>query len=369
MSAPGRLPAGAAATAAVPVLVTGGAGFLGRHLAARLAGAGRPVTVLDDLSCPNSNFECAPLAGERITKILGSVFDRPLVEELVAAHPVVVHFASVVGVEETVSRTIPTIENLNGTINVVRALGASQVAIFGSSADVYGAHSRVYDRPMQEDDLFVYENGRVNRWVYPHVKALEENLFANSAARTVAVRIFNSYGPEMDYPAPKRVVPHFIDCILARRPLLLSGDGSQRRSFCFVDDTVDGFVRAIEYASTGNAGHTSFNIGHPDPVTIRELARIMNDCACEIGLLDAPLPIVPNAFVYSRSFDDGWDRAPDITRAAQVLGFAPRTGLHEGLLRTLRYYRDLAAPIADGSSRIRPRGGPGHPAALPGVAA
>ena len=234
------------------VLITGGAGFLGRHLAARLDGAGSRVTVLDDLSCVNSTFDCAALARDSIRKIRGSVFDRALIEALVSCHPVVIHFASVVGVEETVSHTIPTIENLNGTINVVRALTRDHVVVFGSSADVYGAHSRLYDRPMREDDLFVYENGRVNSWVYPHVKTLEENLFSNSAARSVVVRIFNSYGPEMDYPAPKRVIPHFIDCILDHRPLLLSGDGTQRRSFCFVDDMIDGFMAVLEHAASAN---------------------------------------------------------------------------------------------------------------------
>ena len=208
-----------------PVLITGGAGFLGRHLAARLDASGRRVTVLDDLSCANSTFDCAGLVSAGIRKVHGSVFDRALVDRLVAMHPVVVHFASVVGVEETVSRTIPTIENLSGTIGVVRALTPDHVVVFGSSADVYGVHSRLYDRPMREDDLVVYESGRVNRWVYPHVKALEENLFSNSAARSMVVRIFNCYGAEMDYPAPKRVIPHFVDCILHRRPLLLSGDG------------------------------------------------------------------------------------------------------------------------------------------------
>ena len=208
------------------VLITGGAGFLGRFLAARLDKAGYSVTVLDDLSASNSTFDCAALASDSIVKIRGSVFDRPLVEELVQRHAAVIHFASVVGVEETVSHTIPTIENLNGTINVVRALTPDHVVIFGSSADVYGAHSRLYDRPMREDDLFVYENGRVNRWVYPHVKTLEENLFANSVARSMVVRIFNTYGPEMDYPAPKRVIPHFIDRMLSRQPLLMASDAA-----------------------------------------------------------------------------------------------------------------------------------------------
>jgi UDP-glucose 4-epimerase len=325
-----------------PVLITGGAGFLGRHFANRLDRDGHRVTVLDDLSCANSTFDCTALESERIGKIQGSVFDRALVEGLVATHPVIVHFASVVGVEETVSHTIPTIENLNGTINVVRALTPDHVAVFGSSADVYGAHSHLYDRSMREDDLFVYENGRVNRWVYPHVKTLEENLFANCVARSVVVRIFNSYGPEMDYPAPKRVIPHFIDCILNGRPLLLSGDGSQRRSFCFVDDMIEGFMRVLAYASGRDAPRNDcFNIGHPEPITIRDLAGEMLDGARALGLIDGTLPVVANQFVYSQGFDDRWHRTPDISHAQQALGFAPDVCLRDGLARTLAYYHGL----------------------------
>jgi nucleoside-diphosphate-sugar epimerase len=341
-----------------PVLITGGAGFLGRFLAQRLDAAACRVTVLDDLSCTNSTFECAALAPDSIRKIRGSVFDRLLVDELVATHPVVVHFASVVGVEETVSRTVATIENLSGTLNVVRALTPDHVVMFGSSADVYGAHSRIYDRAMREDDLFVYENGRVNRWVYPHVKTLEENLVANGAARSAIVRVFNSYGPEMDYPAPKRVIPHFIDNLLHGDPLLLSGDGAQRRSFCFVSDMIDGLVVVLRYATTHRSTRSDcFNLGHPEPISIRDLARVMVAAAVDIGLIDAPLPIVPDRFVYSQSFDDGWSRMPDIGHAQETLGFTPHVTLADGMARTLAHYlavkraREYAA-IASQEPRI-----------------
>jgi len=128
------------------VLITGGAGFLGRHLANALATSGRSVTVLDDLSCSNSTFDCTELGHERTQCIRGSVFNRALVDKLIAKHKTVVHFASVVGVEETISHTKRTVENLNGTLNVVSALTPEHLTLFSSSADVYGAHSHLYDR-------------------------------------------------------------------------------------------------------------------------------------------------------------------------------------------------------------------------------
>src|SRR4029077_17315744 len=196
-----------------------------RYLVSALAKSGRRVTVLDDLSCSNSTFECPELRQEKICCIRGSVFDRRLVAKLVAKHRTVVHLASLVGVEETISHTKRTVENLKGTLNVVDALSVDHVGLFTSSADVYGAHSHFYDRAMREDDYFLFQNAKVNRWVYPHVKALEENPIVNSPARSVIIRVFNTYGPAMDFPAPKRVIPHFIDRVFKRQSLCLSGDG------------------------------------------------------------------------------------------------------------------------------------------------
>ena len=328
------------------VLVTGGAGFLGRHLAGALCARGDRVTVLDDLSSANSSFDCPELGDPRIARVKASLRDEALVRELVAAHPAVIHLASVVGVEETVSRTVATVQNLNSTLNLVNALTPDHVVLFASSADVYGAHSHLYDRPMRETDCFVYEHGLVNRWVYPHVKALEENLIGNSRARSVILRIFNTYGPEMDFPAPKRVIPHFVASVLARVPLRLSSDGLQRRTFCHVDDMVRGFLLALDRGCELRAPEAEcFNLGGDEPIAIRDLAGRVVALAVELGLLAEPLPILPGAFGYSQAFDDSWNRVPDISRARSLLGFAPRVRLDEGLRRTLAHHAGSSAPV------------------------
>ena len=322
----------------VPVLVTGGAGFLGRFIAGALNDLGHPVTVLDNLSSPNSTFDCPELADRPLECIEGSVFDAALMRGLVSCHPMIVHFATVVGVEETISHTVPTIENLMGTLNLVKNLTANHVVLFASSADVYGAHSRLYDRPMRESDYFVFEHAAVNRWVYPHVKALEENLISNSAARSVVIRVFNTYGPEMDFPLPKRVVPHFLANILTESPLLLSGDGSQTRSFCHVDDMIDGMIRALDYAAT-HPGPVAecFNLGNDAAISIRQLAEKMVAAALDLELIPQPLPIRKDAFRYSQGFDDKWNRIPDLSHARRILGYNPAIALDDGLRRTLQY--------------------------------
>lgn len=327
-----------------PVLITGGAGFIGRYLTEALAAAGTPVTVLDDLSCENSTFDCPQIARPGVTCIEGSVFDEPLMSRMVREHATVVHFASVVGVEETISRPFDTIDNLRGTMHLARMLTPDHVALFASSADVYAAHSHMYDRPMREDDLLVLEHPQVNRWVYAHVKALEENLVANAAARSVVIRVFNTFGPAMDYPAPKRVVPHFINNILNRQPMRLSGDGSQRRSFCWVGDTVRGMIQALAHTARHQAPFAEcFNIGADQPMSMRELAEYMNATAVRLGLIDQPLPIEAESFTYSQAFDDSWNRVPDIAHAREVLGFAPAMPFAEGMERTLVHYRDQEA--------------------------
>jgi UDP-glucose 4-epimerase len=324
------------------VLITGGAGFLGRYLANALATSRLRVTVLDNLSCSNSTFNCPELQHEKIHCIKESVFNRRLVDQLVAEHRTVVHLASVVGVEETISHTEQTVENLNGTLNVVRALTPEHVTLFTSSADVYGAHSRYYDRAMREDDYFLFQSAQVNRWVYSHVKALEENLITNSPARSVVIRVFNTYGPAMDFPVPKRVIPHFIHRALAGQPLTLSGDGSQCRTFCYVEDMIRGMVLALGYAASRRAPFSDcFNLGSPDPITMRELANKIVKLAVELRLAAMPCPVLPHAFHYSRSFDDSWNRVPDITRSENILGYRPLVSLSDGLKFTLTYYKNL----------------------------
>jgi nucleoside-diphosphate-sugar epimerase len=292
------------------------------------------------LSGVNSSFDCPELTrSPLVTCRKGTLRDEALVRHLVAAHPVIVHLASVVGVEETVSRTLATVQNLTSTLNLVGALTREHAVVFASSADVYGAHSHLYQRPMREDDCFLYEHGLVNRWVYPHVKALEENLIGNSPARSAILRVFNSYGPGMDFPAAKRVIPHFIASVLARRPLRLSGDGRQLRTFCHVEDMVRGFELALAWTCQQPAGRAEcFNLGGDQPISIRDLAGRVIDLALELGLLREPLAIEAGAFRYSQAFDDSWNRIPDVTRARERLGFRPLIGLEEGLRRTLAHH-------------------------------
>jgi UDP-glucose 4-epimerase len=323
-------------------LVTGGAGFLGRNASEALARRGFRVTVLDDLSSPGSTFDSPQLSAPEIRCVQGSTRDAALVRALVAEHPVVLHFASVVGVERTISNTLSTMRNLEGTLHLVEALTPGHAVVFTSSADVYGLHSHHYGRPMAEDDHHVLETSEVNRWVYARVKALEENAVYHGAASNVVVRVFNCYGPGMDFPDARRVIPQLIENALRRTPMRISGDGSQRRSYCHVDDMVRGLLSALELAMRGRTAEI-VNLGNPETFTVAETAHVVNRIAVELGILDAPVPLELGSGLYSQRFDDSWNRVPDIGRAREKLGFAPVIPFEAGLRDTLAWYARLAA--------------------------
>lgn len=327
---------------AMRVLVTGGAGFLGRHVARALAQRGDAVTVLDDLSCPNSRFDVPELQHPGIVCVRDTMFDPDAVERHVRWAEAVVHFASVVGVEETMVRTLATTRNLDGTMNLVQALGPHHAVVFGSSADVYGLHSHVYSRPMREDDLQIMEDASVERWVYARVKALEETLISHSLARSINLRIFNCYGPGMDFPYAKRVVPQFIERLIARESLLVSGDGAQTRTLCYYADLVRGVLLALDHAVGRPAPFAAtVNVGGDHTLPILELAHAMVRVALEEGLIEAPVEVVTHAPLYSRPFDDSWSRQPDLRRAKELLGYVPTAAFDEGIRRTLRSYAAL----------------------------
>ncbi|MEO8627625.1 MAG: NAD(P)-dependent oxidoreductase [Betaproteobacteria bacterium] len=328
------------------ILITGGAGFLGRHLARHYADLGWRVTVLDDLSCSNSAFDFLELQHPQIDCIEASIFDEPTLRGLVSEHEVIVHLASVVGVGKTIDCPVETARNLVGTLHLVNALTSKHTVLFGSSADVYGMHSTRYEHPMREDDDVVFEHAMVNRWVYPKVKSLEENLIASAPSRSAIVRIFNSFGPWMDYPNAKRVIPQFMRAIERAEPIVLNGDGLQCRCFCWFEDTVYGLASAIQHARTRPLQWTGiFNIGSDQPISMVTLATLVNRLAVELGLRGAPVAILhTEQSMYSQPFHDGWDRIPDLSRAFQILGFSCRVSLEDGLRRILIELRDRPGP-------------------------
>jgi UDP-glucuronate decarboxylase len=325
-------------------LVTGGAGFLGSHLCDRLLGEGHEVVALDDLST-GSLANVAHLAAHRRFRLVEHDVQRPYHFEVDRIYNLASP-ASPPHYQRDPIRTTLT--------NVLGALHALELAHRTGARVLQASTSEVYGDPEVHPQPESYR-GCVNpigvRACYDEGKRCAESL-AMDYARTRGVpiriaRIFNTYGPRMA-PDDGRVVSNFVVQALRGQDLTVYGDGSQTRSFCYVDDLVDGLVRLMEHP--GETGPV--NLGNPAEMTVLELAReVQRLTGGKSRIIFRPLPK-----------DDPRQRKPVIDRARSVLGFAPQVSLRDGLAATIESFRDRLAR-ADLAPRSRVRATTAMPAA------
>ena len=307
------------------VLVTGGAGFLGSHLIDRLIDAGHEVLCVDNLfTGAKRNIE--HLLGHPRFEFMRHDVCHPLFVEVDMIYNLACP-ASPIHYQRDPVQTAKT--SVIGAINMLGLAKRLKVPVFQAST------SEVYGDPTVHPQTEAYW-GNVNpigiRSCYDEGKRCAETLFFDyhrqHGLEIKVVRIFNTYGPRM-HPADGRVVSNFIMQALQNEPITMFGDGSQTRSFCYVDDLIDGFLKLMN-SREGFTGPV--NIGNPGEFTIRQLAELvveLTGSSSELRFL--PLPA-----------DDPTQRKPDITLARQELGWEPTIDLHEGLLRTIDYFRPIA---------------------------
>jgi dTDP-glucose 4,6-dehydratase len=307
-------------------LVTGGAGFLGSHLCERLLDRGYEVVCVDNLITGKESNIAHLLPRSDFQWIFHDV-SRPF--EVPGPVDAVLHFASPASPIDYLELPIQTLKvgslGTHNTLGLARAKGARY--LLASTSEVYGD-------PLVHPQPETYW-GNVNpvgpRGVYDEAKRFAEAMTMAyhrvHGLDTRIVRIFNTYGPRMR-PRDGRVVPTFITQALRGEPLTVFGDGSQTRSFCYVDDLIDGIIRLLESDET-----EPVNIGNPHEMTILEFAEIIRKAVGSSSpIAFCPLPT-----------DDPKTRQPDITRARQRLGWEPRVTLEEGLVKTIEYFRYLLA--------------------------
>jgi UDP-glucuronate decarboxylase len=308
------------------ILITGGAGFLGSHLTDRLLAEGHEVLCLDNLFT-GSKRNIDHLHGNPRFEFLRHDVTFPLYVEVDEIYNLACP-ASPIHYQYDPVQTTKT--SVHGAINMLGLAKRLKCKILqASTSEVYGDPSV---HPQTEDYW-----GNVNpigpRSCYDESKRCAETLFFDyhrqmGLAIKVA-RIFNTYGPRM-HPADGRVVSNFIIQALRGEPITLYGDGSQTRSFCYVDDLIDGLVRLM---NTDDTVTGPINIGNPREMTIRELAeRAVAMSGSSSSIVYKPLPT-----------DDPKQRQPDITRARTTLCWEPKVTLEEGMQRTIDYFRQLEA--------------------------
>ena len=305
------------------VLVTGGAGFLGSHLCERLVHDGHDVICLDN-NITGKSSNVAHLIGTRFTFIEYDVTNFLHVNGDLDA---VLHFASPASPIDYIRLPIQTLKV--GSLGTHKALGLAKAK---GARFILASTSEVYGDPLvhpQSEDYWGHVNPIGPRGVYDEAKRFSEAMTmayrSAHAVNTGIVRIFNTYGPRMRIQ-DGRVVPNFITQALKGEALTVYGDGSQTRSFCYVDDLIEGIVRFMHTDQPGPV-----NIGNPREMTVLQFAEIIRD---------AVNPGVPIAF-RELPEDDPKTRCPNISLAQRILdGWTPRVPLEQGILPTIAYFRN-----------------------------
>ena len=315
-------------------LLTGGAGFIGSHLAEALLDRGDSVQVIDDLSTGSINniLHLKRLPG--FEYVIDTMMNERLLAELIDRADVVFHLAAAVGVKLIVEAPVRTIEtNVHGTEVVLKhASKKGKLVVIFSSSEVYGKSATV---PFSEEADLVLGPTTKHRWAYACSKAIDEFLalayWKERKLPVIVVRLFNTVGPRQT-GRYGMVIPNFVQQALTGAPITVHGDGHQRRAFGYVGDVVNGLLKL---ASEPHAVGQVFNLGNSEETSILDLALRVK------ALTDSKSQIVriPYSQAYEAGFEDMPRRVPDLTKIGKLVGYVPKVGLDEILLRVIEDHR------------------------------
>ncbi len=316
-------------------LITGGAGFIGSHLAEYLLGRGDDVFILDDLSTGSIDNIRHLKGHERMQYHLDGIENNQVLAELVDECDVVFHLAAAVGVRLIVESPVRTIEtNVHGTQLVLDAACKKRKLVFiASTSEVYGKNSKV---PFGEEDDLVLGPTTKGRWSYAASKALDEFLalsyWKEKKLPVVITRFFNTVGPRQT-GRYGMVMPSLVGQALAGQPLTVFGTGKQSRCFCDVGDAVEAIVRLI---STDKAIGEVVNVGSDQEVSIEELAPLIKKRTGS----SSPIHHIPYEKAYEPGFEDMFRRVPLLEKLERLTGYRPRTTLTEIIDRVAAHLRE-----------------------------
>ena len=321
------------------ILITGGAGFIGSHLAEALLAANYNVSVIDDLTTgavanishlkhnPNFKFH------------IGSVSDEALLAHLVDECDVVIHLAAAVGVELIVRSPVRTIEtNVNGTEMVLKwAAKKGKRVMVASTSEVYGKSTQI---PFTENADLVLGPSHLGRWSYACSKLLDEFLalgyYKERGLPVTILRFFNTVGPRQ-IGRYGMVVPRFVRAALQGQPLQVYGDGQQSRCFTYVGDAVRAVMSLLDHP--GAIGEV-FNIGNPEEVTIEQLAHRV----VKLSNSSSPITFLPYDQAYEVGFEDMRRRVPSIKKISDLVNYQPQMNLDGILMAVIEYERARMEP-------------------------
>ena len=315
-------------------LITGGAGFIGSHLAELLLQQGHQVFVIDDLSTGNIENILPLKSNPKFHHTIDTIMNVPVTAELVDRCDVVFHLAAAVGVRLIVESPVRTIEtNIKGTEIILElANKKKKQVLITSTSEVYGKADKI---PFSETDNLILGPTHKGRWSYACSKAIDEFLalayWREKNVPVIVTRLFNTVGPRQS-GRYGMVLPTFVKQAVREEPLTVFGDGSQSRCFAHVSDVVGALV---ELSQKEEARGRVFNIGSDNEITIRALAekvKHLTDSRSEIQF-------IPYEEAYQEGFEDMQRRVPDISRIQQLIGYRPTQDIDE-IIRSVIDYQD-----------------------------
>lgn len=331
-------------------LITGGAGFIGSHLAERLLDRGDRVVLLDNLSTGSveniRHLKSSPL----LQYHLDSIENRQLLAELVDDADVIVHLAAAVGVKLIVESPVRTIEtNVNGTQLVLEAAcKKKKLVLTASTSEVYGKSTNI---PFREDADLVLGPTTKGRWSYAASKALDEFLalsyWKEKKLPVIIVRLFNTVGPRQT-GRYGMVLPNFVKSALDNSAITIYGTGKQSRCFCDVRDTTEALIRLM---NTGPAVGEVVNVGNTEEISIEDLACRVKERTASSSAIE----YIPYDQAYEPGFEDMMRRVPCVDRLHALTGFRPQISLNEIIDRVSEHFRqksvlEIPYKVAAGSA-------------------
>ena len=315
------------------VLITGGAGFIGSHLADKLISEGFSVSVLDDFSTGRmENIEHLTKNPNFSLKI-GSVLDKLTLEEMIFDCDFIFHLAAAVGVKYIMDNPLKSLLiNIQGSENVLELANHSKIPTFiASTSEVYGKNENI---PLKERDDRILGNTYISRWGYSCSKAVDEFLslayYREKKLPVIVGRFFNTCGPRQT-GSYGMVIPKFINSALLNQPITIYGDGTQKRCFTFIDDVVESLFKLMHCKK---AFGEVINIGSDEVVSINSLAKNI------IALTNSSSPIeyIDPKKVFGENFEDMKIRKPDTSKLESLISFKPLTPLSVILKKTIEYF-------------------------------
>ena len=303
-------------------LITGGAGFIGSHLAEKLITRGDQVVVLDNFSTGSLNNISE--IKDKIKIEQGSILEKAVIDKLVSESDFVVHLAAALGVFNIVNKPLESLKtNLQGSEVVLEACDKyRKPVLIASTSEIYGKNDKV---PLNEEDDRIIGHPLKSRWSYSEAKAVDESLayfyYLESKLPIRIVRFFNTVGPRQvgNYGM---VVPRFVSAALKNEPLSVYGSGDQIRCFCHVDDAVRALLLVMD---SGKSVGEVFNLGNNQQITIMELAKKV----IELTGSSSTIEKIAYEKAYPEGFEDMQRRVPDISKIKQVLGWTPEINLEQ----------------------------------------